>query len=208
MGTHKRDNRRVDKNRDPGQFVALPHVVLESSAYMQLSHPARSLLIEIALQYNRTNNGRLIATLAYLKRRGWSSSDTITRAKRELLDAGFIYETYKGHRPNKASWYALTFYTLYDHPHFDAGAYRTFRRGAYMENGSLKPCHVVGSSVIAPPNGASRELPAPADGAISAQKDYQSTPSGGHHLDKPSQSCSGRSSIPLLQKQVESNNAK
>jgi hypothetical protein len=208
MGNHKRDNRRVDKSRDPGQFIALPHVVLDSGAYIQLSHSARSLLIEIARQYNRSNNGRLITTLAYLKPRGWNSSDTITRAKRELLAAGFIHETYKGHRPNRASWYALTFYTLDDHPNFDSGAYRAFRRGAYMENASLKPRNGAGSLAIAPSIGAERGQPAPTDGAMSAPKDSQSTPSGGHHLDKPSKSCFGHPTIPLLQNQVESNDAK
>jgi hypothetical protein len=44
----------------------------------------------------------------------------ITRAKRELKEAGFINEMVKGHRPNKASWYAITLQTLdrlqgYDH---------------------------------------------------------------------------------------------
>jgi len=58
--------------------------------------------------------------------------DTLTNAKRELLDAGFLYETVKGQRPNRASWYALTWRMLDRHPSFDAGALEGFRRGVYQ----------------------------------------------------------------------------
>jgi len=124
--------------RDAGGFVALPWSVLDSPAYLALSHPARSLLLEVARQYVRDNNGRLLASRAYLAKRGWNSASVIDRAKRELLAAGFIQETVMGHRPNKASWYAVTWQTLDHHPGFDAGAVEGFRRGAYRENAPLK----------------------------------------------------------------------
>ena len=73
---------------------------------------ARALLFELARQFVRDNNGRFLASGAYLAKRGWKSADVITRAKRELLDAGFLFETVKGHRPNKASCYAVTWRTL------------------------------------------------------------------------------------------------
>jgi hypothetical protein len=78
-------------------------------------------------------------------KRGWNSSDTITNAKRQLLDGGFIYETVMGHRPNKASWYAVTWMALDKLPGYDYGAYEGFRRGAYrqditpIKNTSVKP---------------------------------------------------------------------
>jgi hypothetical protein len=53
-----------------------------------LGHPARSLLLELARQFVRDNNGRLLASRAYLAKRGWKSADVIDRAKRELLEAG------------------------------------------------------------------------------------------------------------------------
>jgi len=128
-----------DSGRDPGGFVALPWSVLDCPAYTRLSHPARSLLMEIARQWVRDNNGRLLASGAYLSKRGWKSADVITRAKRELIAAGFIHETVMGQRPNKASWYAVTWQRLDKLKGYDEGAEATFRRGAYMDSTPLKP---------------------------------------------------------------------
>jgi hypothetical protein len=186
MGVDKRGKNRIDQSRDGHQFIALPMKVLDSVAYQRLSHAARSLLIEIARQYNRSNNGRLLTTLKYLKTRGWTSADTITRAKRELLDAKLIHETYKGHRPNKASWYALTFYSLDRHENFEPGTFENFRRGSYADNDILKPPNGAGSSPFAPSNGARRSIPAPRNGTVSVKKAPLSTPPHGHPLEKPS----------------------
>jgi hypothetical protein len=93
-------NNKGDSGRIAGGFVAMPWAVLDCPAYARLSHPARSLLTEIARQYVRDNNGRLLASAAYLVKRGWRSSDVIVRSKRELIEAGFIHETVMGHRPN------------------------------------------------------------------------------------------------------------
>lgn len=127
-----------DTGRDPGGFVALPWTVLDCPAYALLSHPARALLFEFARQFVRDNNGRLLASAAYLSKRGWKSSDVITRAKRELLDAGFIFETVKGHRPNRASWYAVTWRTLDKLPGYDTGAALCFERGAYQKRPAVE----------------------------------------------------------------------
>ena len=131
--------RRTSHERDPGYFVAIPWSVLDCESFRNLSYSARALLLEIARQYNQKNNGQLLASFAYLRKRGWSSADTIHRAKRELLEAGFIFESVKGHRPNKASWFALTFHSLYPNPKFDYGAHENFKRGAYHKNSTLKP---------------------------------------------------------------------
>jgi hypothetical protein len=86
----------------------------------------------------RDNNGRLLLSLNYMKTRGWKSADTLTSAKRDLLAGGFIYETVMGHMPNKASWYAVTWYALDRHSGYDAGAYEGFMRGAYAGYVPLK----------------------------------------------------------------------
>ena len=122
-----------DSGRIAGGFVALPWAVLDSPGYAGLKHPARALLLELARQYVGDNNGRLLASAAYMSKRGWNSTDVITRAKRELIEAGFIHETVVGHRPNKASWYALTWQTLDHHPGYDPGAKESFRRGAFRQ---------------------------------------------------------------------------
>lgn len=122
---------RVDESREPGRYIALTASVLNSQAYINLSHTAKALLIEVAMQRTGGNNGRLLLSMRHLASRGWHSADVVTRAKRELIDAGLIYQTVQGHRPNKASWFAVTWYSLDKLPGYDAGAVEGFRRGMY-----------------------------------------------------------------------------
>ena len=92
---------------------------------------ARALLLEVALQYHRDDNGRMLLSRAHLLGRGWKSADMIQKAKGELLEAELIFETVKGQRPNKASWYACTWWRLDRHPGFDSGVEKAFEQGAY-----------------------------------------------------------------------------
>ncbi len=183
----------------------MPWSVLDSAAYAGLSHPARSLLWEIARQFVRDNNGRLLASLAYLSKRGWKSADVITRAKRELLAAGFIHETVPGQRPNKASWYAVTWQSLDRLPGYDAGAVETFQRGAYrngapLKNASLRPSHGVEVVPIAPSHGTGNTFTTPSHGAINPAIEPLAMPSRGNHLDMPSaEAFSGASEQSAIQ---------
>jgi hypothetical protein len=191
MANGRMKGSKGDAGRDSGGFVALPWSVLDCPAYACLSHPARALLLEFARQFVRDNNGRMLASAAYLGKRGWQSSDVITRAKRELLAAGFIFETVQGHRPNKASWYAVTWRALDKLTGYDVGAAQCFERGAYqktapLKNASLTPPHGVDSPAIAPPYGVAREPPTPSHGAIRASFTPLPTPCHGNHLEKPS----------------------
>lgn len=131
MANGRNKGAKGDTGRDAGGFIALPWSVVDSPAYQALGYPARALLTDIARQFVRDNNGKLLCSMAYLGSRGWKSNDVITRAKAELMAAGFIYETVKGQRPNKASWYAVTWRVLDKHPGYDAGAAEGFVRGAY-----------------------------------------------------------------------------
>lgn len=178
--------KRVDTSRVAGGFVALPWSVLDSQAYIRLSHPAKSLLLELARQYVRDNNGKLLASLKRLRQRGWTSADVLTRAKRELIEAGLVFETCKGHRPNRASWYALTWFSLDLHDGFDPGAARAFERGAYLKNAQLIPSRGIEKVGIAPGDGIERSGVAPSHGAMKAVSDGSPIPSDGNHLDKPS----------------------
>ncbi|RZL45918.1 MAG: hypothetical protein EOP74_00175 [Variovorax sp.] len=185
MANSRNSGKRGDPGRAAGGFIALPWSVVDCPAYAALSHPARSLLLELARQFVRDNNGRLLASAAYLAKRGWTSSDVITRAKRDLVEAGFIHETVKGARPNKASWYAVTWRTLDRHSGYDEGAVATFVRAAY-ENASLRPSRGVEARSIAPSRGVAKPSPTPSHGAIRAISKHLSTPSHGDHLEKPS----------------------
>ena len=186
MANGRNKGSKGDSGRDPGGFVAVPWSVLDCPAYGRLSHPARSLLLELARQFVRDNNGRLLASAAYLSKRGWKSADVITRAKRELLAAGFIFETVMGHRPNKASWYAVTWRMLDKLPGYDAGATELFKRGAYQNGTTLRPSHGVGRPTIALSHGVGDAPPTPPYGAIRHVLPRLSTPSHGNHLEMPS----------------------
>ncbi len=207
---------RVDNSREPGGYISLPWSVVDSQAYQNLSCKAKALLIELARQYVRDNNGRLLLSQRYLVTRGWRSGDVILRAKRELLGAKLIYQTVQGHRPNKASWFALTWYTLDRLPGYDDDVMDGFRRGMYATaplarpkptrealyekwrdaGGSTPnkptsrkiptPADGVEECVITPADGVERNCVAPAYGAIRGVSGTLSTPAHGDHLDIPS----------------------
>lgn len=189
----ERNSKSKNGGRDGGGFIALPYSVVDSVAYMTLSHVSRTLLIEIARQYVRDNNGRLLASKNYLMKRGWKSSDVIQRAKKELIEKGFIYETVKGHRPNKASWYALTWHDLDRHPGYDSGTFEAWKdaRSGYSKMNRLKitkvtPSNGVGKVMTAPLHGIETSSVAPSKGAIKGSFGYQPSPPYGNHLDMPS----------------------
>ncbi|HYD75327.1 hypothetical protein [Ramlibacter sp.] len=173
MALDARLRRRIgESRRDGDRFVLVPHVVMDSAAFQDLGYPARSLLLEIARQYSGHNNGQLMISRKRLGDRGWNSVDVIARAKQQLLDGGFIFETVKGQRPNRASWYALTWLKLDHHPHYDAGVELLFRRGAYAKTPRLmenaKPCPAPGhmDRAIAPDGGQQGRAIGPATGAV------------------------------------------
>jgi len=131
-------NRHKKADRDGVRFLALPHTVLDAPAFLTLSAPAVRLLIDIARKYSGANNGQLVACMSYLSTRGWTSNDTLMRARRELEAAGFIVQTRMGARPNKAAWFALTWAGLDWLPEMDM-AKSHFERGLYSKNDSLPP---------------------------------------------------------------------
>jgi hypothetical protein len=179
-----------DTSRDQGGFVALPWSVLDCPAYARLSMHARALLLEVARQYHRDDNGRMLLSRAFMTRRGWKSADMLTKAKAELLEGGFIFQTVMGHRPNKASWYAVTWLALDKLPGYDAGATESFIRGAYRKIMSEKinvliPSHGTERPLIVPSHGTETPPTVPPHGPIKALLGGLSVPPHGHPLEKP-----------------------
>lgn len=122
---------KAKRDGGSGAVFLIPHAVLYSEAYIALSDRAVKLLIDIGQQYNLRNNGALLASWRYMStKRGWKSADQLSKAKSELLDHSLIVETVKGHRPNKASWYALTWLALDNLDGLEISA-QSFPRGAY-----------------------------------------------------------------------------
>lgn len=191
MSKNKKNQTGKSEVRDPGGFIALPWSVVDSEAFGRLSMHARALLLEIARQYVRDNNGRLLCSRAYMAKRGWNSVSMLSKAKAELLDGGFIFETVKGQRPNKASWYALTWFVLDRHCSYDEGAAALFERGAYRKNQGLKvtplaPSRGTEPRATVPPGGTDIASPVPPGGAMRQVLKDLSVPSGGHLLERPS----------------------
>lgn len=104
--------REKSKGKIAGRFLALPHSLLDCEAFIELSAPATRLLIDLARQYMGTNNGRLLCTLSALKTRGWTSNDTLQRARRELEEAKLIQMTRYAAKPRRAAWWALCWLPL------------------------------------------------------------------------------------------------
>ena len=123
--------KRYQGNRIGEGFVALPYSVLKSPLFLKLSPHAVKLLLDVAAQYRGNNNGDLSVAWKLMRLRGWRSEATLHKAKRELLNAGFLYEVRKGRRPNVCSLFALTWFTLDDNEKFDPGAKAGFIRSEY-----------------------------------------------------------------------------
>jgi hypothetical protein len=84
---------------------------LDDTAYINLPDPAKALLLDIARQYNGSNNGDLCATLKTLKPRGWASNSKLWRALGTLLDSELLILTRQGGR-HKCSLYALSWESI------------------------------------------------------------------------------------------------
>jgi hypothetical protein len=77
----------------------------------------------------------------------------------------------KGRRPNRASWYAVSWFALDSHRDYDEGAAALFKRGAYRldrtpQNASLNPRRGVSTPGIDPARGIIVGAVAPQAGAV------------------------------------------
>lgn len=88
-------------------YAAIEHRVIDSEAYADLTYAARALLIQIARQLTKDNNGHLQATFSYMKRFGFSEN-TLSRAISELIAHGIIFRTRSGGYQQGAAKYAVT----------------------------------------------------------------------------------------------------
>ena len=130
----KLTTKQIKRKRDGGDgaILLIPHVVLNTDAYKTLSGNASKLLFDIAMQYNTYNNGALLASWRYMReKRGWTSADALSKAKKELLERDLIIQTVQGQRPNKASWYGCGWWALDDLRGLEIGA-KDWPRSAYV----------------------------------------------------------------------------
>ena len=134
-------------------FVALKRSVFESPAFTALSAHACKLLFELMSQYRGDNNGNLTVAWSIVSKRGWRSRSTLWRCKAELIRAGFVYVTRKGHMPSTCELLALTWFPLDVSPKFDPEALACFEAKAYRIKAPLAMHNIPAKRDWTLPNG-------------------------------------------------------
>ena len=118
-------------------FVGIVRSVFDAPAFAGLSPHACKLLLELVGQYRGDNNGNLTLAWSVVSKRGWRSRTTLWRCKAELIEAGFVYVTRKGHMPSTCDLLALTWFPLDVSPKFDPEALACFTPKAYLKGSPL-----------------------------------------------------------------------
>ena len=131
-----------------GRFVSIPHVVLESSSFINLRPRAVKLLLDVAFQLDGRNNGNLTVAWTFMKARGWSSKDTLSKAVQDLIEANLIVKTRTGRFMNPGAHcdlYAVTWRAIDECPGKDLEVAPTATppRKFSLER-SKKPCPETG----------------------------------------------------------------
>lgn len=133
MTSRKKKSIYTANRDDPkGAVIVIPHYVLNSNAYKTLSGNAVRLLFDIGMQYNgNDNNGALLASWRFMsENRGWTSASSLKNALNELEERLLIIRTVQGHRPNKASWFAVGWAALGSNKKLEIKV-QNFPRGKY-----------------------------------------------------------------------------
>ena len=108
MNQNNRRKRLIGRS-ECGPFLALPKAVVIQMQKKNLSTKGYKLLIDLFEQFNGKNNGDLTAAWSIMKEKGWKSSETLSNARKELVNLGFIQLTRQGTlRPRSCSLYAVT----------------------------------------------------------------------------------------------------
>ncbi len=131
-------------------YTAAYHSALRSERMQKLSGKACKLLLELMGQFSGNNNGDLTCSWSVLKDRGWVSKQTLTAARDELMEAGFVYETRAGAFPSTAQLLALTWLPLDVNPKFDEHALRCFTPKAYLKPTDKPQTAVIKNDALSP----------------------------------------------------------
>ncbi|WP_052185272.1 hypothetical protein [Methylotenera versatilis] len=188
MGASYEKQKKANADKlDVGRFTALPHNVIHSVEYRGLCHAARSLLFDIAAQYNGKNNGKLVCCMKYLKPLGWTSNDTISRSLKALIKSGLLKQTRQGMMPpcSQAAWFAIGWFSLDVYDGLDIEP-RKYQRCRLTPINKTSPIIGVAKAKIAPIIGIESKALTPISGAIETINSQLSTPINGDFIDLPS----------------------
>lgn len=122
-----------------GRWVAIPHSLLDSAAFVGASHRARSLIFDLIVQHTGNNNGHLKLALSWLKSRGWASADGIQKAKQEALERGLIIKTRLGGLNIGPDRFALTWLPISNFVGLDL-TQKEYHPGAYRLMDGMPTC--------------------------------------------------------------------
>lgn len=184
-----------------GRYTPLPHMLLDSTAFMGASHRTRSLILELMRQHNGTNNGHLHLALGWLKARGWASADGVQKSKQEALERGLIIKTREGGLNLGADRYALTWLPITNFVGLQL-TQKDYHPGRYLFMGRLPTSkyetlpvpvrqaakrtvkrngHSVIRNSVVPPNGMAVAQTVPCDGAKTAGFGSSTVPPDGNN---------------------------
>jgi hypothetical protein len=189
-----------------GPYVAMPHAILDSAAYRGASHAACALLVEVARQLNGSNNGHLQLTTGWLRKRGWSSADTVQRAKQELLERRLMVQTRQGGLNIGASQFAVTWLPITNYTGLDLRP-QEYHPGAwhFMDKpptvNSPKVCSDSRNSSV-PVSGTDNLVAVPEAGTKTAPIGASAVPAAGNNVCIPLHSP--RTSVPAVGKKGRS----
>lgn len=96
--------------KESGNFAQIPVSVLVSAEFHSITGEAVRLLVAIAAQFNGYNNGNMNAALTDMRKYGFTSQGTLSRALLCLLNTGLIIKTRQGFfmpGKNRCSLYAI-----------------------------------------------------------------------------------------------------
>lgn len=102
------------KKKTEHPFIGIEHRIVDSPAFADLKHSSVRVLLAVARQLKKDNNGHLQATWAWCKRYGIGSDNTLHDAIADLIAHGFLYRT-KSHGANGVwATYAVTWLPITD----------------------------------------------------------------------------------------------
>lgn len=178
--------RKQNAEQVAGRFAALPHAVMDSTAFTGASYSARSLLLELVRQHTGKNNGHFQLASGWLRRRGWTSSDMVQRAKVEVIARQLAIKTRLGGLNAGPDLWAVTWLPISDYAGLTEVSATTYHPGAWHFLNPPVPIpkrdeRTAGRNSAAPPAGTVEGFTVPPAGTKTVPFDVLTVPPAGNN---------------------------
>lgn len=191
--------RKQNAEQFTGRFAALPHAVMDSTAFTGASYSARSLLLELMRQHTGKNNGHFQLATGWLRRRGWNSSDMVQRAKLEVIARQLAIKTRLGGLNAGPDLWAVTWLPISDYAGLTEVSATTYHPGAWHFLNPPVPIpkrneRTAGRNSAVPPVGTAEGFTVPPVGTKTAHFEASTVPPAGNNevTSSPRQSSARR----------------